>query len=191
MIGLNIEDARKRDLIQIASEFASSAHASINQRRKYTNQPYIVHPRSVAAIVARVTDDEATIAAAWLHDVVEDTPVELDEIRQLFGEEVARLVDDLTDVSRPSDGPRRARKQIDRDHTAQADRKAKSVKLADIIDNLSDFESIPPKFALVFLEECELLVEVLGEGDHSLLDMAKLTIERCQAMIDQQESSPL
>ena len=67
--------------IERAAEFAKAAHEGIDQRRKYTNEPYIVHPQLVAEIVSSVTDDEDMICAAWLHDVVEDTPVTLEEIR--------------------------------------------------------------------------------------------------------------
>ena len=90
-------------LIERAAQFAKDAHESINQRRKYSDQPYIVHPAAVAEIVASVTDDENMICAAWLHDVVEDTPVTLGEIKSAFGDDIANLVDGLTDVSKPED----------------------------------------------------------------------------------------
>ena len=65
------------DIISRAARFAKAAHESIDQRRKYSGEPYIVHPKAVAAIVATVTRDEHMISAAWLHDVVEDTLEEL------------------------------------------------------------------------------------------------------------------
>jgi len=58
--------------------------------------------------------------AAWLHDTVEDTPCTLDDVRNMCGEEVAVLVEMLTDTSKPEDGNRAARKAIDREHTAKA-----------------------------------------------------------------------
>jgi hypothetical protein len=70
-----------------------------------------------------------------LHDTVEDTGVELAELRRVFDDDVATLVEWLTDVSRPEDGNRVARKAIDRAHTARAPARAKTVKLADLIDN--------------------------------------------------------
>ena len=78
--------------IERAADFAKTAHESIDQRRKYTNEPYIVHPAKVAEIVSNVTDDENMICAAWLHDVVEDTPVTLADVRDKFGDDVAHLV---------------------------------------------------------------------------------------------------
>jgi hypothetical protein len=88
--------------------------------------------------VAEVTDDAEMIAAAWLHDTVEDTPATFGDIEREFGAEVRALVADLTDVSKPSDGNRAVRKAIDRHHTAQASVRAKTVKLADLIDNCRD-----------------------------------------------------
>jgi (p)ppGpp synthase/HD superfamily hydrolase len=58
------------DLIAKARRFATEAHARIEQRRKYTQQPYQVHLKSVAELVAGVTSDPEMIAAAWLHDTV-------------------------------------------------------------------------------------------------------------------------
>ncbi|HPF33731.1 MAG TPA: HD domain-containing protein, partial [Candidatus Sabulitectum sp.] len=60
-----------RDLIQRAAELAERAHRAKEQVRKFTGEPYIVHPGHVAEIVASVTSDPVMIAAAWLHDVVE------------------------------------------------------------------------------------------------------------------------
>ena len=86
------------DVVIRAAEFARRAHASIDQRRKYTHAPYIVHPKAVADIVAGVTDDPAMIAAAWLHDVVEDTPITIAEVEELV--EVGEL--DPDQVHTPS-----------------------------------------------------------------------------------------
>ncbi|MEN0111740.1 MAG: HD domain-containing protein [Planctomycetota bacterium] len=171
-------------LIAAAAEFAEAAHASIDQRRKYSGEPYIVHPRQVAGLVAAVTGDAAMIAAAWLHDVVEDTPVTIEEVRERFGDDVAALVDDLTDVSRPGDGNRATRTAIDRTHTAAASPRAKTVKLADVVANLSDFDQMPRGFARVFLAEREALVAVLREGDPSLLAQAHAAVESAKRIAD-------
>ena len=63
-----------------AEKFATNAHARIHQLRKYTGQPYQVHLRAVVGLVSAVTSDDNLIAAAWLHDIVEDTPVTFEEI---------------------------------------------------------------------------------------------------------------
>ncbi|GBQ52311.1 HD domain-containing protein [Komagataeibacter sucrofermentans] len=123
------------DLISRADAFTAAAHASINQCRKYTGDPYIVHPRRVAQTVKQTGARDEVVAAALLHDVVEDTPVTLEEIRTEFGENVAALVEMVTDVSRPEDGNRRVRKAMDRDHLALASAEGQTIKLADLIDN--------------------------------------------------------
>ncbi len=159
-------------LVARARAYAVDAHGRQGQRRKYTKQPYAVHLKAVAELVESATDDAETIAAAWLHDTVEDTPVTLDQVEREFGAAVAALVSDLTDVSRPGDGNRATRKAIDREHTARASPRAKTVKLADLIDNCRDIRAGDPAFARVFLAEAMALLDVLGEGDPGLFRRA-------------------
>lgn len=159
--------------IAAARTFAKNAHASIDHRRKYTNEPYIVHPAAVAKLVATVTDDEQMICAAWLHDVVEDTPVTLFEIEQTFGHDVAALVEDLTDVSTREDGNRKVRKAMDRAHTAKASPRAKTIKLADLIDNSKSIAEHDPGFAKIYMREKRELLKVLKEGDATLYRRAE------------------
>lgn len=166
------------DLIEKAKQFATDAHASIDQQRKYSRDPYIVHPQRVAATVATVTDDEAIIAAAWLHDVVEDTPITIEQIESEFGNDVANLVSDLTNASKREDGNRAERKAIDRAHTAAADPRAKTVKLADLIDNLPDLAENDPGFARIYVKEKELQLALLKEGDRELWKRAEQIVDR-------------
>jgi (p)ppGpp synthase/HD superfamily hydrolase len=157
---------------QRAKQFATQAHANIDQRRKFTGEPYIVHPAAVVEIVRSVDHTEAMLAAAWLHDTVEDTPVTLEDIKREFGAEVAELVEMLTDVNRPEDGNRAVRKEIDRQHTARASRAAKTIKLADLIDNSRSILAHDHNFARVYLREKGRLLEVLTEGDVGLFRLA-------------------
>ena len=159
-------------------DYAISAHSRINQLRKYTFQPYDVHLKAVADLVAMVTDDQEIIAAAWLHDTVEDTPATFEEIEREFGHGVGRLVMDLTDISRPADGNRLTRKEIDRDHTALASPRAKTIKLADLIDNCLDICRHDPKFGALFLQGMVDLLTVLHEGDQRLYRKAQRTVEQ-------------
>jgi len=159
-------------MIKRASQFAKAAHSAIDQRRKYTREPYIVHPAAVAKLVASVSDDEAMICAAWLHDVVEDTAVTIVEIEIDFGDDIAALVADLTDVSTVADGNREARKLIDLKHTKAASPRAKTVKLADLIDNTTSIQHHDPGFAKIYMAEKRRLLEVLREGDRTLYAMA-------------------
>ena len=96
-------------LEQRAKAFAEHHHAAVNQKRKYTGEPYIVHPAAVVELVRGVPHTQEQLAAAWLHDTVEDTEVTIEEIEAKFGREVAALVEMLTDISRPGDGNRAVR----------------------------------------------------------------------------------
>jgi (p)ppGpp synthase/HD superfamily hydrolase len=160
-------------LITRARKFATEAHASIDQRRKYTGEPYIVHPLAVAELVNSVPHTDEMVAAALLHDVVEDTPVTSDEIHAEFGPVVGALVDWLTDVSKPHDGNRRVRKEMDRQHLAKAPPEAKTIKLADLIDNTLTIAKHDPGFWPVYRREKLALLEVLKEGDPVLYRRAK------------------
>ncbi len=174
------------DIVDQAREYAIAAHSRINHRRKYSKQPYSDHLSAVAKLVATVTDDRETIAAAWLHDVVEDTTVTLTDVEESFGRTISGLVDELTDISRPGDGNRAARKKIDLDHLARASPRAQTVKLADLIDNCVDISKNDPRFALVYLKEMEALLEVLTDGDAGLYQQAMKTHDRCSTRVERE-----
>lgn len=167
------------DLIKKARNYATQAHKRINHRRKYTNQPYDFHLKTVAELVSSVSDDPEMIAAAWLHDTVEDTPVTFHDIEKEFGPGIVQLVSDLTDVSKTGDGNRAVRKAIDRAHLAQAVDRAKTIKLADLIDNCRDICANSPRFARVYLTEMAALLEVLGDGDVKLYEQARQIFSEC------------
>ena len=116
--------------------FAVNAHQGTERRGK--GFPYIVHPMEAVEIVATMTTDQELLAAAVLHDTVEDTDVTLDDIRREFGERVAKLVEEESDVF--IDGVSEAdswheRKQAAIDRLAQASRDAKMVALGDKLSN--------------------------------------------------------
>lgn len=163
-----------------ARDFATHWHASIDQRRKYTNEPYIAHPAAVAELVRGVPHTEEMLAAAWLHDTVEDTPCTIGDVEAEFGLGVAELVEQLTDVSHPKDGNREHHKTIDREHSARASAGAKTVKLADLIDNSRTILTLDPDFAKVYLHEKERLLLVLTEGDPTLHAMATQIVIQAQ-----------
>lgn len=160
------------EIIIRARLFATAAHYAVGQKRRYTGDPYIIHPTSVAYMVAEVGGSYEMVAAAFLHDVVEDTEVTIDIIRDEFGGEVAKLVDGLTDVSKPSDGNRKFRKNLDRLHLANQSNECKTIKLADLIDNSRSIITHDPVFAKVYMQEMSELLWVLKGGNTSLFNMA-------------------
>lgn len=153
-----------------AEAFARAAHGGQGQVRKYTGDPYAVHLEAVAARVATVpASSEEMVAAAWLHDVLEDVPgVTPEQLEAQFGAAVRDLVVELTDVSRPEDGNRRVRKALDRDHLAQASAAGQTIKLADLLDNAVSILAHDRAFSTTFLREMAELVQVMPHGDPDL-----------------------
>lgn len=152
-------------------KYCIDAHGS--QVRKYTGDPYWWHPVAVGTLlIEHVLDvDTNMVIAAHLHDVVEDTPTTIDEVGEEFNHDVARLVEWLTDTSRPSDGNRATRKRIDRERLAEAPARAQTIKLADLIHNSKSIIKHDPKFSKVFIAEVQLLLLVLTKGDKVLYSM--------------------
>ena len=89
--------AYNMEMIQKAYELANNAHNGVCRR---SGEPYICHPLAVARLVLDLGMDSESIAAALLHDVVEDTPTTLDDLKAAFGEEVALLVDGVTKLTK-------------------------------------------------------------------------------------------
>jgi guanosine-3',5'-bis(diphosphate) 3'-pyrophosphohydrolase len=158
--------------------------------RKYTKERYIVHPVRVMEICREYSDDPSVLAAALLHDVIEDTTVSADEIRSFLltilapavVDETVGLVVELTDISTKENHPRlnrgrRKRQEFKRLATASA--KAHTIKYADLIDNALDVAKHDPDFARVFLQEATALLAVLTKGDSHLYQLAKVTIASC------------
>jgi (p)ppGpp synthase/HD superfamily hydrolase len=167
------------NIILKAAKFASKAH--LGQFRKYHTPkiPYIIHPGRVAARVSiHPIATPQMVAAAWLHDVVEDTPITLEEIEEHFGLAVCLYVEELTNPSLNSTLLRAERKRMDREALAIASPAAKIIKLCDRIDNLYDLPRSPRdcdnwrsmcKFLKKkFIEESRLLLDAIGDVDDIL-----------------------
>lgn len=121
-------------MIDEAEYFAAQAHKG--QVRKYTGEPYIAHPgRVIGNLIALTAMPTVEMrAAAWLHDVVEDTPVTLEEIGQRFGPVVRFLVDDLTKPNEPMSVS------------------GMIIKACDLVDNLRNIAEVAPAVdALAYL----------------------------------------
>lgn len=120
---------------QQAKTFAEHAHKG--QRRKNANIPYITHPIRVAERLESIHASDELICAAYLHDVVEDTPFEIEDIEQQFGPRVAHLVAAHTEDKSKS---WQERKQHTIDIMKDAEKEVKYLIVADRLDNLLDLE---------------------------------------------------
>jgi (p)ppGpp synthase/HD superfamily hydrolase len=159
-------------MIDSAIAFAATAHAG--QKRKYVGTPYIVHPIEVMTIVHSVTQDEAVLAAAVLHDVLEDTPVGQYALLKRFGQRVLDLVIELTEVEVP--GNRTVRKAAEAARLAGVSPDAQTIKLADLISNTATIVELAPGFARVYLAEKKVLLDVMVSGDPTLREQAIQTL---------------
>ncbi len=164
------EEEESMDVIQKAEKFAQEAHK--DHQRKYTGDPYYVHLDEVRNIVKQAGGTVEQQAAALLHDTVEDTSVTPVDVTREFGPKIAKLVVELTDVSKPEDGNRKTRKAIDRDKLAGVSAEAQTVKYADLISNGRDIGKNDPKFAKVYHAEKADLLRVMTKGNQNLRKQA-------------------
>lgn len=169
-------------LVAKALAFATEAHSSINQVRKYTGDPYIVHPVEVMEIVRSVPHTDEMLAAALLHDTIEDTPVTREEIQREFGDRVAALVMELTDQCH--EGNRAARKAAEAVRLGTISPEAQTVKLADFISNTQSIVVGSPGFAKVYLREKLQVLKVMTAGDATLYRKALDLIEDAKVTVD-------
>lgn len=141
-------------MVEKARVFALAAHEAVKQRRKYTEELYAIHPMEVAAFrAARPNATIADIVACILHDVVEDTGITRELIAAEFGEEVAVLVDGMTDVAQPEDGVRRIRLAINNRHVLEQSDRIKANKLCDVKHNVKNIAQYDPGFARKYIPE--------------------------------------
>lgn len=169
--------------VQTALEFATHAHRE--QTRKYTGEPYIVHPIEVMKIVQTVPHTDEMLCAALLHDVVEDCGVTLEEVRDTFGIVVEDLVFWLTDPPKGESGlNRKARKAKTVDRYGIAPDDACTIKLADLISNTRTIVDHDPQFAAVYMREKAELLTVLDRGNKVLYNQAQALINNYYEKVD-------
>jgi len=129
------------ELVLRAAAFAAEKHR-MQRRKDVESSPYINHPIQLAYILVQEGVKDATVlAAALLHDTIEDTSTTLDEIEIVFGYEIAHVVAECSDDKTLT---KLERKQAQIEHAAKISPKAKLVKLADKIANVSDIDGAPP-----------------------------------------------
>ena len=161
-----------------AAAYAARAH--LGQTRKDGTTPYIIHPARVAGRVAvHPTATEEMVAAAFLHDVVEDTKVTHADLTTDFVIPVAALVKELTNTYTAPGMSRHDRKKLERARLGTISLPAKIIKLLDRIDNLRDL-SYGNGFAEIYAEESLLLGQVIGHADTTLYAELQEAAKRLQ-----------
>lgn len=160
--------------------YARGCHDAHQHKRKYSGAPYWVHPEEVANIVRRYFGTDEMIAAAYLHDVMEDCSITWEQLNRQFGSAVANLVEELTDkFADHSHGNRTVRKALELQRIATISPGAQTIKLADLISNTKDITKHDKEFAKVYLMEKKALMQVLTKGDELLYLVATEQLEEC------------
>jgi guanosine-3',5'-bis(diphosphate) 3'-pyrophosphohydrolase len=158
-------------LILKAAFFAAQKHR-VQTRKGEGSLPYINHPLQVALILSETggINDPEVIAAALLHDTIEDTDTMPEELENEFGPRVRSLVEELTD---DKSLPRQRRKQLQVEHAADKSPEAAAIKIADKISNIMDVTQSPPEGWDIarrreYLEWGERVVKNLPTGNKAL-----------------------
>lgn len=176
------------ETLQYVRDFADNAHG--NQVRKYTGERYIQHPLRVMELVKEFHPETEVLAAALLHDVLEDTPATAEEMQTALlrvmpteqAEKTLQLVIDLTDIFIKKTYPRlnrRTRKDKEATRLAGINPEAQSVKYADIIDNVTDIMREDADFANVYVREAKKMLLEMKAGHPSLREKALALVDKC------------
>jgi guanosine-3',5'-bis(diphosphate) 3'-pyrophosphohydrolase len=153
-----------QSLIEKAYFFALEAHKS---QKRYSGDPYISHPVKVAEILTNLKLDTATIITGLLHDTVEDTPASMEELKKIFGNEIASLVDGVTKISKMkthSDVKNQAENFRKLILAVSKDIRVLLVKLADRLHNMRTISYVPneEKRKRIALETMEIYAPLAG-----------------------------
>jgi (p)ppGpp synthase/HD superfamily hydrolase len=173
--------------LQQVKEFASKAHEG--QQRKYTPDPYIVHPVRVMELCRQHQPELPVLAAALLHDVLEDTAVKKEALHAFLKEvmeeadanRTIELVVELTDVYIKERFPkwnRKKRKRKEAERIEKTSSESQTIKYADIIDNTREIVEHDPEFADRFLRECRELLKRMPKGNPTLYQQAIDSVDR-------------
>lgn len=167
---------------QRAVAFAARKHK--NQLRKDGVTPYVSHVYRVAMTVRHVFnfDDQATLLAALLHDTIEDTTTDYDELEEHFGRDVADLVASLT---KNMALPEAARETEYDARLAKADWRARVIKLADVYDNLCDWSPATGMRREHLLEKCQRALELTAsDAKHEVMRVARQVVSQAMGELD-------
>jgi len=170
----------------LTSAYLLAERGHHGQVRKFTGDPYIVHPVRVAIAVATYSFVTSNmVAAAEMHDLLEDTDVKPEEIEIATNAEVLELVQELTNPSKGSKLPRAERKQIDRDHLRRVSLAAKIIKMLDRIDNLYEMVGASNSFKTMYCKESFLLLDAIAMANKDIADKLYKAIEDLKKTISE------
>lgn len=175
------------EILAKITDFGDQAHGE--QLRKYAPDRYMVHPVRVMEKLKNYTDDITILAAALLHDVLEDTSVTRAEMQDFLetlltpqhAERTVKLVVELSDVYVKKDFPnlnRRTRKSKELERLEKTSADSQTIKYSDILDNSLEISDQDPQFAQVYLSEVNLILKKLDKGNPELRKEAMKAVEQ-------------
>lgn len=183
-LALPLTWTRSYPLAVRAIRFAEQAHEG--QYRKYTGEPYVNHCLDVMMRLCELYSKHGLVcpdymlAAAALHDTVEDTEVSFQQLTEMFGEDITGLVFWLTDNEPKTWGNRATRKRLAAERISNAPFAAKVIKWCDIASNTNSIVENDPKFAAVYVPEKCRILELIGEFNRD--DLAYSTMYTYEAV---------
>lgn len=155
---MKFKDFLNESRSDIARSIAQDKHSY--QYRKFSNEPYFKHPSRVADIVSKFTKDDNIISAAYLHDVLEDTKTSEKELNAVFGPKILNYVKELTSVKKEIVKIGKADYLLNKMNKMSSG--ALLIKLADRLDNVSDFKHASRKFINKYIKETFYILEHLS-----------------------------
>ena len=180
-------------LLEQIRDFADQAHG--DQMRKYANERYIVHPIRVMEMCSEFTSDISILAAALLHDVLEDTDTKKDEIKEFLIDimdeksaiKTVSIVEELTDQYTKKKYPllnRYKRKAKEHERLGKTSPDAQLIKYADLIDNTTDITDNDPEFAPRYIAEAKDILRRMKKGNFRLRQRALTVVQECEAKLN-------
>ena len=180
-----LEFVQGKELILKAKEYATEKHAGV--KRKFDGKDYITHPEAVAELVEKFGGNDEMIAAAWLHDVVEDTKTPLSEIEENFGSVVAKLVGELTNPPKFDKGQDKSEYMAKKLPVMSSD--GLTIKLCDRLNNVSDFSTASPEFVKKYAPATKYILDALEDSERPLNSQQERIIDEIRKSIQPYENN--
>lgn len=168
-----------KEIINAAKSFATEKH--LGQTRKFNGDAYINHPAAVAKLVKNFGGNADMIAAAWLHDTLEDTNTSIEELKEKFGDKITSLVQELT-------SPHGLDKSTKAEYLAKKmsvmSSDALTIKLADRLNNVSDFKTAPQDFVRRYGPETTFMLNYLEDSGRPFISQQEKLIAEIRKAIE-------
>lgn len=171
-----------KDIVVRAYKFSEEAHSG--QKRRFSGLDYFTHPKYVARVVSHLTKDPTLVAVALLHDTVEDTKVRIGQVEDLFGNEVANMVAELT-IDKKDPEFKRNKGMYLAEKMLKMTPGALTVKLADRFHNVLFLEgdNVDIEFKKKYWDQTKTIMKIVGKMRKNLNKPQEALINRTLAIL--------